>query len=959
MALEELGVVFAVNYTGNAVEGFDATTASAGGLTEALAQLASLVDGLSGSMDALAGSVDGVAADMAANTAAVEANTAAMAENAGAVGAAGAGAMGLTRAARMLLMPLGLAAAAVIGIGVAAVNAQSQYESAMSVVQALTGQTAQTMVYLNAQVLQTAQQLGTAPTALAQGLYFILSAGVHSASQAMAELKVVTMASAASFVDAQSDAIALTKTMNAYGAGANQAMYYQDILLQGVTQGESTMQEFGRAMALTAASASRAGYGVNQTAAALATLTLVFGTGRRAGNDLSFLMRDLGITTDKVAKSAQSMGLSFDEAKFKTMDLYHQLQYLQTITKGNQAELLKLTGGQTGWLAYSILMTKGGKNFQYILEKMKEASGKLQSAWLIHTQTIGYQFDKLKTNITLALTKIGAAIEPVAIAIMKKLDPALTAISTWASSHGRLVVAIFVTLGAALLAAFGAVIGMMVATMGTIGVVVLAIVGGAILISAAAGFIISNWKKLTEALQPVMALLRLIGGFLAPLGQALRAQLAPVLAQLGQTIKTSLLPAWKNFQLVLVELKPLLIAIAVVVGVVLVVAIALIIGILLGVIKAFGAFLTAVIKVMGGIVLAISGAWELISSIIGGILAILGDMIHGNWSHIGADATTMWNGIKTGVVSIVKGLWQAISGIFQGAIGIVWGLVSGLVSGVIGFFQHLFDTLVGHSIIPDMVNKIIDTFKLMALRVEDTIIWFVATLIATFLTVERMVLAGINAFVATLIAYFMTLASRVLNVLGGLRNAMLSLFSQLATSLFHAGVTLITNLIAGIQSMLPNVKAVVGAIAAGISGAFPHSPAKWGPLVGWENTGGHMMTMLANSMNGAQSTLAHAAGNAAGVIATGVTGGSALGGSASNAYLQKIVQQLSSLGRTGLGPGGGAGVASGVPNSTVNNWGGVSLNGVGNITQLFQQLNVLQGLASEMGARGMASGALM
>src|SRR3546814_6911924 len=75
-----------------------------------------------------------------------------------------------------------------------------------------------------------------------------------------------------------------------------------------------------------------------------------------------------------------------------------------------------------------------------------------------------------------------------------------------------------------------------------------------------------------------------------------------------------------------------------------------------------------------------------------------------------------FEGVKTilgGIWDIVSGLWDAIFAVFKGAFGIVIGIVRGIVDGIVDFLTWLWDVLVGHSIIPDLINSIIGWFNFM------------------------------------------------------------------------------------------------------------------------------------------------------------------------------------------------------------------------------------------------------
>jgi phage-related protein len=83
-----------------------------------------------------------------------------------------------------------------------------------------------------------------------------------------------------------------------------------------------------------------------------------------------------------------------------------------------------------------------------------------------------------------------------------------------------------------------------------------------------------------------------------------------------------------------------------------------------------------------------------------GIINFFLDLINGDWSKA-------WNDITV----IFKATWDMLVAIVEAPFQIIWGLIKGLVQGIISFFTWLFDELVGHSIIPDMMHAIVTWFQ--------------------------------------------------------------------------------------------------------------------------------------------------------------------------------------------------------------------------------------------------------
>lgn len=125
----------------------------------------------------------------------------------------------------------------------------------------------------------------------------------------------------------------------------------------------------------------------------------------------------------------------------------------------------------------------------------------------------------------------------------------------------------------------------------------------------------------------------------------------------------------------------------------------IVIGLILMVVKALlGA-------ISGGIGPFVRGIGDLVAGvikIIRGILEFIIGVFTGDWEMA-------WTGIK----DFFSGIWQAIAGVAKNAVNMIWGIIKGFVMGIVDFFKWLWDELVGHSIVPDIVNGIISWFRKM------------------------------------------------------------------------------------------------------------------------------------------------------------------------------------------------------------------------------------------------------
>lgn len=116
---------------------------------------------------------------------------------------------------------------------------------------------------------------------------------------------------------------------------------------------------------------------------------------------------------------------------------------------------------------------------------------------------------------------------------------------------------------------------------------------------------------------------------------------------------------------------------------------ALIGAIVKGLLRGFAGVIGPVIRMIGSLVTGII-------KIIRGVIEFVVGVFTGDWKLAWQGVVSIFSGISGAILGVLKGLGQS-----------VWGFLKGFISGFIGFFTGLYDTLVGHSVIPDMINEIV------------------------------------------------------------------------------------------------------------------------------------------------------------------------------------------------------------------------------------------------------------
>lgn len=147
--------------------------------------------------------------------------------------------------------------------------------------------------------------------------------------------------------------------------------------------------------------------------------------------------------------------------------------------------------------------------------------------------------------------------------------------------------------------------------------------------------------------------------------------------------------------------------------------------------------------------------------------------------------------------------------------------VKWLTDKIAGAFEWLYDHLVGHSVIPDMINSIVRWFSGLPGRAWNALSSFGSRIARRAADAGAAMVSAIRSKLTSAISWISGLPGRALDALG-----------DLSGFLYKSGQSLINGFVDGIKSM----GNIAGNAASGllnlVSQFFPHSPAEKGPFSG-------------------------------------------------------------------------------------------------------------------------------
>ncbi len=269
-------------------------------------------------------------------------------------------------------------------------------------------------------VRKLSDDMGIAQETLADGLYQAISAGVPK-KNAFTFMRTAAKAAIAGATDTNTAVEGLTKTMNAFGIGFEDAERVADSMFTTVNKGIVTFEEMSSFMFQVAPAASAAGLSLEETNAALTALTLqgipmaVAATRVQAG--LSAIARNAK-DLDPIFKK---LGFESAEVAVKQKGLKFALDAVKEASGGTQKGLFDLLGRVEAVQLVNVLAGKGADEFTDALKDQANAAGASGKAFNELEKSGARKLERAFVAMKNALIDVGNILIPIITNIANKI----------------------------------------------------------------------------------------------------------------------------------------------------------------------------------------------------------------------------------------------------------------------------------------------------------------------------------------------------------------------------------------------------------------------------------------------------------------------------------------------------------------------------------------------------------
>lgn len=324
-----------------------------------------------------------------------------------------------SRMSTMITLPL-------VAAGGASIKMSLDFQKSMTKIQTLVGKTDTDIKKMTDDILAMSGDVAKSPKDLAEGLYFLESAGLRG-ENAMNTLNSVAKASASGMGEMEALSVVAAAAQNAYGEetlSASDALDKFGVMVRtGMFDAEELSNVLGRQLGL----ASNLGISFDEVGALISTYTATTGDATAASNGLSAIMMTFAKLdaepTKQQAEALAQIGMSAADVKemMGTKGLMGTLQHLQTNFNANGVSMASFFSKSQALKGVLGVLGTQTETYTANLDAMADSQNFVKDAFDETANTDAFAMEQAMNNLTVAGTQLGQALAPVVQVISDKI----------------------------------------------------------------------------------------------------------------------------------------------------------------------------------------------------------------------------------------------------------------------------------------------------------------------------------------------------------------------------------------------------------------------------------------------------------------------------------------------------------------------------------------------------------
>lgn len=308
--------------------------------------------------------------------------------------------------------------APILGAGAAALKVGMDFEEGMSKVQALTQGSASDMKSLTDQAKDLGATTRFSATQAADAMSFLGMAGWKT-QEIMAGMPGLLSLAASSNMDLGRAADITSNIMSAFSIKADQAGHVADVLAASASNANTSVEQMGLAMTYAAPVANTLGWTIEETAAAVMSMSDAGLQGEKAGAAFATSLQ-------RLAKPSAEAEAVMKRLKLEFFDTNGVIKPLPQLVGDLEKATGKMTNEQKAAALSTIFGAEAYKNWAVLLEAGSQTLGENTHMLEQSEGAAKKMADTMQANAKGAITEFKSSLEGAGIALSEHMIPTVT-----------------------------------------------------------------------------------------------------------------------------------------------------------------------------------------------------------------------------------------------------------------------------------------------------------------------------------------------------------------------------------------------------------------------------------------------------------------------------------------------------------------------------------------------------
>ena len=310
-----------------------------------------------------------------------------------------------------------------LGIGTAGLKVASDFDSAMSGVQAISGATGDEFDALRAKAIELGGETAFSANEVAEAMTEMAKAGWDS-QQILDGMSGVLDAAAASGENLGTVSTIVADAITGFGMEAKESTRVADLLTQAANSGTIGINDLGESFKYIAPVAGSMGLSIEDVTTALSAMSMSGIKGSQAGTSLRGVLTRMVKPTDQVAAAMDELGivLTNSDGTFKSLDqiLSEMRGSFSNLTDEQKTYYAATLAGQEGMSGLLSLLNMSQEEYDEIAASMDNAGGVAKETAKV-----------MRDNLSADVEGLMGSLESLAITLASLIVPALRDFVQW------------------------------------------------------------------------------------------------------------------------------------------------------------------------------------------------------------------------------------------------------------------------------------------------------------------------------------------------------------------------------------------------------------------------------------------------------------------------------------------------------------------------------------------------